>query len=189
MYGMKDERVPILLNLTSLTVEIPALTPALGGMLAEAAAVCFANQGHGENCLLLVQWDSEQHPFILHRFPVSEVMSRAYRDMQETTELGACGVAILVVRELTGYSVIERSVKGTGFDYWMGAVNDASTGLEPLERKARLEVSGILSGETAVGEARVREKIRQTRRSVGEYPAYIIVVEFGTPQAWMEQDG
>jgi hypothetical protein len=61
-------------------------------------------------------------------------------------------------------------------------------GLEPFERKARLEVSGILQGGAEIVAARVREKIRQTRRSAGDYPAYIVVVEFGTPMARMEQD-
>lgn len=102
--------------------------------------------------------------------------------------MGACGVAILAARELTGYTVVERSVKGTGFDYWLGAVNSPDSQLEPLERKARLEVSGILHGATDIVEARIREKIRQTRRSAGEFPAYIVVVEFHTPGVWMEQD-
>lgn len=186
---MAEEREPILLNLASLIDEIPALTPALGGTLAEAAAVCFADQGHGENCLLSIRWEAEQRIFALHRLPTSEPMLRAYRDMQETTELGACGVAILVVRNITGHTAVERSVKGTGFDYWLGSVHSSDAGLEPLERRARLEVSGILQGAADMVEARVREKIRQTRRSAGEYPAYIVVVEFGTPMAWMEQDG
>jgi hypothetical protein len=185
---MVEEREPILLNLVSLIEGIPALTPALGGTLAEAAAVCFANQGHGESCLLQVQWEVEQRAFTLHRLLVSEPMLRAYRDMQEATELGACGVAILVVRDITGHTVVERSVKGTGFDYWLGTVHSSEAGLEPFERKARLEVSGILQGGAEIVAARVREKIRQTRRSAGDYPAYIVVVEFGTPMARMEQD-
>ncbi|MCW3051591.1 MAG: hypothetical protein JWN14_761 [Chthonomonadales bacterium] len=71
---MEEERVPILLNLASLMEGIPALTPALGGTLAEAAAVCFANQGHGESCLLQVQWETERHPFMFQRLLVSELI-------------------------------------------------------------------------------------------------------------------
>jgi hypothetical protein len=138
---------------------------------------------------LQVQWEDEQRAFTLHRLLVSEPMQRAYRDMQEATELGACGVAILVVRDITGHTAVERSVKGTGFDYWLGSGDAADAGLEPLERRARLEVSGILHGPAEIVEARVREKIRQTRRSAGDYPAYVVVVEFGQPMVWMEQDG
>lgn len=186
---MVEQREPILLHLASLIEGIPALTPALGGALAEAAAICFDNQGHGESCYLSVLWAVEQRAFTLHNLQVTESMRRAYRDLQEATELGACGVAILIARELTGHTAIERSVKGTGFDYWLGAVHSPDSGLEPLERKARLEVSGILQGTIEIIEARIREKIHQTRRSAGDYPAYIIVVEFNRPGAWMVQDG
>lgn len=185
---MVEEREPILLHLASLMEGIPALTPALGGTLAEAASVCFTNQGHGESCFLRVRWEAEQRAFTIHRLPVSEPMHRAYRDLQEATELGACGVAILVARDITGHTAVERSVKGTGFDYWLGAINAPDSGLEPLERKARLEVSGILQGAIEIVEARVREKLRQTRLSAGDYPAYVVVVEFATPIAWMERD-
>lgn len=185
---MVEESEPILLNLASLIEGIPALTPALGGTLAEAAAVCLVNQGHGETCLLQVRCEAQQRAFTLHRPQVSEPMRRAYRDLQEATELGACGVAILVARNITGHTVVERSVKGTGFDYWLGAVHSAESALEPLERKARLEVSGILQGPIELVQARVQEKIRQTRRSAGQYPAYVLVIEFSTPLAWMEQD-
>src|SRR5579859_5072737 len=83
---MAEEREPTTLHLMSLIEGIPALTAALGGTLAEAAAVCFAHQGHAESCLLQVRWEAEQRAFALHRLPVSEPMLRAYRDLQEATE-------------------------------------------------------------------------------------------------------
>ena len=183
-----EVRDPILLHLASLMEGMPALTAALGGALAEAATVCLVHQGDGESCSLQVQWQARQRVFTLHRLPMTETLRRAYLDLQEATELGACGVAILAARKLTGYTVVERSVKGTGFDYWLGAVNPPDSELEPLERKARLEVSGILQGATEGVEARIREKIRQTRCSAGAYPAYIVVVKFDMPGAWMERD-
>jgi hypothetical protein len=48
--------------------------------------------------------------------------------------------AILLMRALTGYTVIERSRKGTGFDWWLGTEDNLFQG------KVRLEVSGILRG-------------------------------------------
>ena len=57
----------------------------------------------------------------------------------------------------------------------------------PFQNKARLEVSGILSVEgsdidveRAVAK-RVREKLKQTQSSSGPLPAYVVVVEFGSP--------
>ena len=176
------------LHLASLKEGIPALTPALGGALAEAASICLAEQGHEEQCALQIRRLEERGTCTLFRLDVSDIMRRTYRDLQEATEMGACGVAILAVRSVTGYTAIERSVKGTGFDYWLGALTPSAQGLEPLERKARLEVSGILHGTTAAIEARVHEKIRQTQRSRGAFPAIVAVVEFGRPLIWMKQD-
>jgi len=183
-----DEVPSVALDLASIRNGIPALTPVLGGALAEAAAVCLASRGHDEICNVEVRWQSHMRRCTLLRFLVTESMRRAYRDMQEATELGASAIAILVIRELTEYTAVERSVKGTGFDYWLGVQAAANSNSEPLEHKARLEVSGILHGNQELVELRVREKVRQTRRTAGGYPAFIVVVEFGLPAVWMERD-
>ncbi len=102
---------------------------------------------------------------------------RAYGDLEEATELAACGVAILVLRDLTGLRAIERARKGKGFDDWLGED-------EPLfQNKARLEVSGILEGTDSQVRSRLKQKLEQTSKSdqLG-LPAYGVVVEFGRPQ-------
>ena len=76
------------LHLEYLRAGVPALTFALGGMLAEAAAVCLAEQGHDETCVLLLRQETGLSVFTLHRAAVSETMRRAYRDLQEATEFG-----------------------------------------------------------------------------------------------------
>jgi hypothetical protein len=65
-----------------------------------------------------------------------------------------------------------------GFDYWMG---DESA--IPFQSKARLEISGIRRGDDSDIKARVRQKLKQTNQSDGLLPAYVIVVEFGSPLA------
>ena len=87
-------------------------------------------------------------------------------------EFGAVAVAILLVKREVGYSVIERSRKGTGFDYWIGEESEL-----PFARKARLEVSGIRKGTTREVNARVNEKLKQIERSGDSPPGYVIVVE------------
>ena len=91
-------------------------------------------------------------------------------------------MAILLARREVGYSVIERSRKGTGFDYWMGAESEL-----PFERKARLEISGIRKGRNREVNARVKQKLKQIERSGDSPAAYVIVVEFGTPLAEVRQ--
>ena len=109
--------------------------------------------------------------------------------MQEATEFGATAVAVLLAKRETGYVVIERAMKGTGIDYWMG---DDSEG-PPFQRKARLEISGILHATGNRGAvmravaARVRQKLGQTGRFGNLLPAYVAVVEFGMPLAEVRQ--
>jgi len=85
-----------------------------------------------------------------------------------------------LVPEISDLTVVERSKKGAGFDYWLGEKNDGG----PLfQGKARLEVSGIRTGSESAVESRVKQKLRQTQPSDGTLPAIIIVVEFGSPQS------
>jgi hypothetical protein len=114
---------------------------------------------------------------------VDDQTRRCYNDLQEATELGACGIAILIVCDLTGMVVIERSKKGPGFDYWLGEEDD---GALPFAGKARLEASGMLSGSRSGVQTRVRQKRQQVRPSDHLAPGYVAVVEFGTPIAWVE---
>lgn len=99
--------------------------------------------------------------------------------LRKPQSTGAYGIAFLLIRDLTGLGVIERSRKGTGFDYWLGHAGDDL----PFQNKARLEVSGIRQGDAARQAARMSRKTKQTERSDGVLPAYVIVVEFGTPTA------
>jgi hypothetical protein len=77
--------------------------------------------------------------------------------------------------------VVERSKKGRGFDYWLGDDDDLL-----FVGKARLEISGILSGSKAQIAARVKEKKGQLKPSDYLAPGYVAVVEFGQPAAHVE---
>ncbi len=168
------------LDLATLGEEpgMPGLTRTAGAFLAEAAAVCFERCGHHEEFDLLVRgWTSLSCR--LRRPSVGPQTIRAHADLQEATEHGACAVAILVTRKITGAQVLERSAKGTGFDYWIG--EDESV---PFRLRTRLEVSGILRGTKADVDHRVEEKCRQTERSdTMQLDALVFVVEFSRPLA------
>ena len=92
------------------------------------------------------------------------------------------GIAVLLAQKEIGYTVIKRSRKGTGFDYWMGDIS-----AYPFQNKARLEISGIRGGNDQQVKARVQQKLKQTGRSDGALPAYVIVVEFGQPLAEVQE--
>jgi hypothetical protein len=105
-------------------------------------------------------------------------MRKCYADLQHATELGACGIAVLLVEGLTDLTVIEQSRKGKGFDYWLGRKGSSS----PLfQDKSRLEVSGILDGDEGEIRSRLRAKGAQMLRGGVDLPGYVIVVEFSRP--------
>ncbi len=170
------------LALEDLCTGMPALTPAAGERLAEAASVCLDERGHALACELVVS-GSHSETFRLERLEVSDLLRRTYDDPEEATEEGACGVAILLARALTGLSVVRRARKGTGFDYYLGTE-------DILDFQARLEVSGIRQGTEAQVEARRRQKRAQIARSdadLGTLVAYAIIVEFGEPKAVVDR--
>jgi hypothetical protein len=160
------------LRLASLAEGMTGLTPAYGTVLAEAASVCLEDQGHGVSTGLRVEGDFHA-ALILHRLTVDAQMRRSHGDLEKATENGACAVAILAVRHLTGLTVLRQSRRGLGFDYWLGP-----EGGFLFQGAARLEVSGIRKGGERSIRERVRRKIEQAGRSTGLAPALIAVVEF-----------
>ncbi len=168
-----------LLSLQSLSQGLPAITPAFGAAIAEAGAICLTDEAHKPGVALKVEGEFST-TFKLNWQPVTEQTRRCWNDEEYTTEQAAYGVAFLLILQLTTLTVIERSRKGTGFDYWLG-IQDSTTTL-PFQRMARLEVSGIRRGNRSQINARVKQKTEQTSASDAQgLPAYIIVVEFSRP--------
>ena len=128
-------------------------------MLAQAAVVCLTHQAHTPSVRLVVE-GAFTAPFSLSwSEEVTEAKRRFWNDLEEATQQGAYAVAILLLRALTGYTVIERSRKGTGFDWWLGTEDNLFQG------KARLEVSGILRGTTRRLNSRIKARMTQTKQS------------------------
>ena len=175
---------PRKLAISDLALGLPAITPSFGAALAEACAVCLEEQKHSQGVEITVDGDFNAK-FKLFWQPVTEQMLRCWNDEEFTTEQAAYGIAFLIIRELTDLTVIERSRKGTGFDYWLGTL-DTDEG-QLFENKVRLEVSGIRKGDSSRVKARIKQKKEQTKVSDGQFPAYIIVVEFSTPLSDVEK--
>jgi hypothetical protein len=169
------------LDLAELAAGCGCITPRWGAGLAEAASVCLDAQGHQSPEEFEVS-GAITHRHTLHWLAVDDQMRRCFNDLDDAAEHGAYGIAALLVEEHTPFEVVDRSRKGTGFDYWLGpkgtdgGLFDAITG--------RLEVSGIGRGSLSVVNARVRKKLKQTSPTDAlGLPAYVVVVEYGTPLA------
>lgn len=175
----------VTLNLDDLSKGMPALTSAMGCVLAEAAAVCLEDRGHANPIQLhLVKVEVPQYSLI--RTSVTEAMRRTHNDLERATEHGAYGIAIILIRKITGLTVVCQSKKRTGFDYWIGP--DEGEDVLPFQSTARLEVSGILHGKPSQFGTRVKQKMKQTKASdYTKLTAYVVVIEFGRPQAEVGQ--
>jgi hypothetical protein len=171
------------LNLEDLTRNLPdrpGWSVIFGATCAEAAAICLDDQGHQSPINLRIA--GLNHGAITIGWPPLEATAKRFNaDVEVATEYGAYGIAALVMPYLTGLTVIERSIKGSGlgFDFWLGAVDDHQL----FQRKARLEVSGIRRGTESQLQSRVRIKLKQITPSDSVAPGYACVVEFGTPEA------
>ena len=170
------------LNLADLQKGLPAITPAFGAALAEACAVCLTEQAHKPGIELQVEGDWTGS-FQLFWPNVTDQMKRCWNDEEYTTEQAAYGIALMVIQRLTNFTVVERARRGTGFDYWLG-ISAKSTEM-PFQKSVRLEVSGIRRGDRRQIRSRVKLKMEQVKPTDDLAPAYIAIIEFSQPSAWV----
>jgi hypothetical protein len=171
---------------------IPGVTKVQAAQHLEACLVCFDHYSHSSGVNMSLRDNLDEIVCIEWSHVIDDHIRRSWRDMQDATEYGASAIAILLVLHRTEYTIIERGVKGDGFDYWL-LENESLDEEDPLPiGTARLEVSGILYAEKDNEiKARVREKKKQT--DVSDHlglPAVIVVVEFSRPEVHMaRKDG
>jgi hypothetical protein len=163
-----------LTNLARERPERPEWCTRFGGLCASAASVCIEKHGYPIEVELRVDGDYD-YEFIIEREEVNDATRRFNADMERSSEFGAYGISALVVPEITDLKVIEVSRKGTGFDFWLGSIEDTG----PLfQRKARLEVSGILNGNESTIKRRTTIKLQQITPTDNLMPGYVSIVEF-----------
>jgi hypothetical protein len=176
---VKDNSTTQGIHLTTLKHGMPGMTSAFGESIAEAAAVCLEDQKHASGVKMHVD-GKYSTAFCVHWDVTTDQIRSCWADPNVTTEHGAYGIAFLLVSNLTGLTVVERSRRGTGFDFWLGSEGNGDL---LFQQKTRLEVSGIRRGTKSDIISRIREKLNQTQRSQGAFPALVVVVEFGHPRS------
>lgn len=175
------------LDLSVLKKGLPSVTPAMGEMLFEACSICLHAHNHPNPAKLTVYGDIG-NSFSIGYLRVTQQMQRTYADQDRTTECAAEAVAIVLITQETDYTVIERSMKKTGIDYWLGKKEDA--GVPLFQKKARLEISGIFKGDRGKVDGRVKTKIAQVQQSASTgLPSYIVVTEFSSPISQVKTNG
>lgn len=170
----------------------PGLDKDTGSSHRIAAMVCLDSQNHesGVSCemkslqeilsMLRISWNET----------VTQQMKNTWYDRREASEVGAAGLAILVMLSRTNYTVLRRMDidEDSGMDYWLSKNSSAGNVTENfLQGDARLEVAGRRSESKRTVEKLVRDKLKRSRKSDGTGTvAYVVVVEFSKPIVYFE---
>jgi hypothetical protein len=169
------------IDITQLNKGLPTVTEKFCQMFAETAIFCLQHNSHkSSHCVLdCINNINADDTFKLIWPEPDKRINDTYNDLEEATEYGATGIAILLSIKLTKYSTVLRSYKTTGFDYWLGDKTDSL-----FQEKARLEISGILNGNDTQFNTRIKQKFKQTNTSDNSgLECFVSVVEFGKPKA------
>ena len=170
----------------------PGLDSDAGASHRKAAMVCLDSQNHesGVHCELKSLTETESILRLKWNGAVTQQMKNTWYDRREATEMGAAGVAILVILAFTEYSILRRMDidEKTGMDYWLSKkanVGDLTENF--LQGDARLEVAGRRSASTGTIRGIVQSKLKRSAKSdkTGT-PAYVIVMEFSRPEIYFE---
>jgi hypothetical protein len=150
--------------------------------MAEAAVFCLQKNSHkSEECILkcIKTIKNDSLDFQLNWDKLDPRVESTYADIEEATEHGAMGLAMLLSIKLTNHTTVKRSMKGLGFDYWIGDQDD-----NMFQEKARLEVSGIFQGNDSLFKTRIKQKFKQTNVSDSTgFDCFVSVIEFSKPIA------
>ncbi|WP_421890526.1 hypothetical protein [Marinoscillum sp.] len=112
-----------------------------------------------------------------------KVNKAGWREPKDYTEAGALALALFSALNFTDYDYIEQSMIGTGFDYYLSYSNEHPSfdGINIFQ--AKMEVSGILSGDQSQIRARLSQKINQCRSNpvYQNLSGYVSISEFSNP--------
>lgn len=135
-----------------------------------------------------MSYDTSNHDMSLRVLRITRAIRASCNDMEEATEYGAYGVALLAVARVVGATFAERSYKGPGYDFHLlppGAAQPADPD-DIFGNKWALEVSGTLAGGTTEARARMRKKRKQVAEAKKAQPTLVAIVEFSEPAAIIE---
>lgn len=170
----------MIIDLTEISQGLPGLSKVSGQHLYESCVICLTRQNHKSiGTAFSVYGDNEIDCTLTWENIFDDQLNRTWADQFYATEHGAVCLAILLALKLTDYTIIEKSARKNGFDYWLGEKDDIL-----FQRKARLEVSGIFKGKEKDINNRYRVKVKQTEQSDAlKIPAFVGIVEFSKPVA------
>jgi len=175
---MANEEASILPNLESLHLRHYGLSPAVCGMLAEAAHVCLTRHHSSPTKFTINKMKKVTHRSLT--WPLAEPRSvAAHSNRDDATEAGAYSISLATVEAELGLVAVERADIRTGADYYIAPLNGQARD-DAFEDAYRLEVSGINNGDEAAVDVRLRAKVKQASEGKSALPAYACVVAFSS---------
>lgn len=168
------------MNSSKLTFEaihegLPGVTADTCRSYVTSACVCLKAHNHSQPVELTVEGIVEDRHELIWTHPTDQAL-RENEDLSEAAENGALAIAFITALAFTSYTVVKRSRKYTGFDWLLGHQG------QDLQGAARLEVSGLHSGNDSQYRTRCKKKLAQSTPSdSGGLPAYASVTNFIKP--------
>lgn len=152
------------------------------------ATVCLRHHWPKGAVALTCQSKTREIKFHVRPLRVTQAMRRTYADLDEATQFGACGMALLLAARELGARFVSRQVKGTAFDYFVAPPGvPAVDPMDPFANCWALETTGILTGTASQVQQRIKEKRDRLVKAGMAYPSMIAVVEFSEPRAIFER--
>ncbi|NDV81287.1 hypothetical protein [Bacteroides sp. 51] len=176
MEGNKQD----LINLIEIKEGLPGMHPDLCGHYYSACMTTLHRMEHPEKLNMALSGDRKANLLLTWDDYFDEQFDRSWKEINYCTDHAAVCISCLLAINETSYTIVERSCKGDGFDYWLGDKDDIL-----FSKTARLEISGILNEtSTNTPEQRLTKKLKQTDQSDSTcLPAYVSIVEFSNPRA------
>jgi hypothetical protein len=176
------------LLLDELRKGLPTLSRVFGAFLTEAALNCLESHSHESGVIVSVKGNNPNKYKLIWESISDDAMKPGWRDKYEMVEYGATCIAILLCLKKTKFTTVERAMRGTGVDYWVGDPYPNQENKQYIQRKTRLEISGIYNGGNSELNRRVKQKLRQTKQSDdSRLPIFVIVVEFSRPMIGLKE--
>lgn len=162
------------LRLESLHERHVGLTPSLSGTFFEAASVCLSRHHASPVEFDLVSSGDSSSRMVDFAKPDDRMLNAWANDI-DTTESGAYGLCLAAVEVEEQLVAVRRAETLKGADWYVAPIG---TQPDDLEHCFRLEISGVDAGGRSVVEARLRDKVDQTKRGASNLPAIASVAGF-----------
>lgn len=174
------------LDLESLS-DLPVMTDWYAGECYSALLVCLEHNSHTsgtETDLRNLNETLERLNLVWTR-SIEDNDRRNWGGPSNAAERAGEGMAWLIIHRFTDFTVIKRSLKKTGVDFWLGYKQDVEELV--FQDKARMEAKGRteLRYESHIRQV-VNKALEQTELSNSTgMPAYIVVTEFSRPVIYL----